>query len=162
MPAHRPPAPPAAERTPLARLSEGRLRSILGYQLAQATLATNQVFEAQVRDKEQLRRIEFTLLALIEANPGVTARQLARALAMTPPNVAVMLDRLDERGLLQRERGTADARLQHLSLTGAGLALVSRAAAHVQQGEAGALANLSAAEQAMLAELLHKAAQARR
>ncbi len=162
MPARRLPPPPAAERTPLARLSEGRLRHIVGYQLAQAALATTQIFEAQVGQADQLRRVEFTLLALVDANPGVTARQLAKALAVTPPNVAVMLDRLDERGLLQRERGTADARLQHLTLTAAGAALVSRAAKALQDGEAASLSGLSSVERAMLAELLHKAAQARR
>jgi len=162
MPARRLPPPPAAERTPLARLSEGQLRNIVGYQLAQATLATNQVFETQVGQAEQLRRVEFTLLALIDANPGVTARQLARALAVTPPNVAVMLDRLDGHGLVLRERGTADARMQHLSLTPAGRALVHRASLALQAGEAASLSDLSSAERAMLAELLHKAAQSRR
>jgi DNA-binding MarR family transcriptional regulator len=161
MPARRP-APPAAERTPLASLSEGPLRGIVGYQLAQATLATNQVFEAQVGQVHQLRRIEFTLLALTDANPGVTARQLARALAVTPPNVAVMLDRLTERKLLMRERGTADARMQHLTLTAAGASLVNKAASALQSGEAASLNGLSSAERAMLAELLHKAAMARR
>ncbi len=161
MPARRPP-PPVAERTPLARLSEGRLRGIVGYQLAQASLATHQVFESLVGQADKLRRVEFSLLALIDANPGVTARQLAKALAVTPPNVAVMLDRLDERGLLLRERGTADARLQHLTLTAAGGALVSRAARALQEGEAASLHGLSSAERAMLAELLHKAAQSRR
>jgi DNA-binding MarR family transcriptional regulator len=162
MPARRPPPPPAAERTPLASLSEGRLRHIVGYQLAQAALATTQIFEAQVGQANQLRRVEFTLLALVDANPGVTARQLAKALAVTPPNVAVMLDRLDERGLLQRERGTADARLQHLTLTTAGTTLITGTVARVQEGEAMGLSTLSAAERAMLAELLHKAGQARR
>jgi DNA-binding MarR family transcriptional regulator len=151
-----------AERTPLARLSEGMLRGIVGYQLAQAALATNEVFDACVGTVQGLRRVEFTLLALIDANPGVTARQLAKALAVTPPNVAVMLDRLEERGLVQRERGTADARMQHLSLSAAGTALVRQAAAALQAGESTSLAGLSAAERAMLAELLHKAAQARR
>jgi DNA-binding MarR family transcriptional regulator len=156
------PAPPPAERTPQARLSEGPLGSIVGYQIAQAALAANEVFDQCVGQVHELRRVEFTVLALIDANPGVTARQLAKALAVTPPNVAVMLDKLDARQLLQRERGTADARMQHLSLSPAGKALVRKATAALQEGESAALAGLSAAERAMLAELLHKAAQARR
>lgn len=149
------------ERTPLARLSEGGAHAIVGYQLAQAAIVTNQVFDERV-GRGGLRRVEFTILALVQGNPDVTARQLARALAVTPPNIAIWLDKLESRGLVARERSTSDARMQHVRLTGRGKALVERSAQSLLEGEGEALAVLSAAERAMLVELLHKVALARR
>lgn len=159
---NRPPTLPPAERTPAAQLSEAGLRAIVGYQLAQATIVTDQIFDEQVGTPGGLRRVEFTLLALVQANPDVSARQLARALSVTPPNIAIWLDRLESRGLVARTRSASDARVQHVRLTDEGAAWVETATAKLRQAEQAALASLSAAERAMLVELLHKVALARR
>jgi len=158
----RKPTIPAADRTPQARLSEGAMHGIVGYQLAQAAIVTDQVFDERVGSRGDLRRVEFTLLALIKANPGVTARQLARALAVTPPNIAIWLDKLESRGLIARTRSEKDARMQHVATTPAGATQVDRTAQKLIDGEAAALTSLSPAERAMLVELLHKLALARR
>lgn len=159
---HSPPAPlTAREHAPLSRLAEGELHGVLGYQVAQASIATNAVFDHEVGNAETLRRLEYTVLALVHANPGCTARQLARGLAVTPPNITVCIDRLTARGLVLRSRGEADARVQHLRTTAAGSTLARRCTQRLLAGEAGALAALSAAERAMLAELLHKVALTR-
>jgi DNA-binding MarR family transcriptional regulator len=150
------------DRTPLARLSEGNAHTIVGYQIAQAAIVTNQVFDERVGQRGDLRRVEFTILALVHANPDLTARQLARALAVTPPNIAIWLDKLQSRGLVERERSSADARMQHVRLTARGKTLVERSAQALLEGERQALAALSAAERAMLVELLHKVALSRR
>lgn len=155
-----PPTP--TDRTPAARLAEGLLHGILGYQLALATVVTDQVF-AEAARSGGLRQVEFTILALVQANPDVTARQLARALAVTPPNIAIWLERLRARALVDRTRSTHDARVQHLRLTRAGAALVTRLVARLAEGERSMFsASLSDVERAMLVELLHKAALARR
>jgi len=159
---NRKPAVPAAERTPLARLAEGGVHGIVGYQLAQATIVTDQVFDERLGRKGVLRRVEFTILALVQGNPDVTARQLARALAVTPPNIAVWIDKLESRGLSARTRSDSDARVQHIRLTGRGAELVERAVQLLIEGEQVVLAALSAAERAMLIELLHKVALARK
>ncbi len=142
-------------------MHEGRVHGIVGYQLAQATIVTDAVFNAQMA-AGGLRRVEFTLLALILDNPDVTARQLARALAVTPPNIAIWLDRLDSRGLVSRTRSETDARVQHLRLTDAGDALVRASTQLLLDAEQQALASLTAAEHAMLLQLLHKVAMSRR
>ncbi len=153
---------PLADRTPAAALDEGALLSIVGYQLAQATVVTDRVFDEQVARPQGLRQLEFTLLTLLLGNPGATARQLSRALAVTPPHIAAAVDRLAQRGLLARQRGQSDARMQHLTLTLAGSAAVDAAIAALRHAEAEHLAGLSPAERAMLVELLHKAARSRR
>lgn len=154
--------PADADRTPNARLSEGLAHDLVGYQLALATVVTHQVFDERVGHPEDLRRVEFTILALVRDNPDVTARQIARALAVTPPNIAIWLDRLESRALVVRTRSTADGRVQHVRVTPAGAALVDRAARALLEGERQALDTLTAAERAMLVELLHKVALARR
>lgn len=154
--------PPASDRTPLAGLTESGLHGVVGYQLAQASIVTTQVFSAVVGDACELRPVEYTVLALVHANPDVTARQLARGLAVSPPNITVWLDRLESRALVARSRSDADARMQHVRATGAGAALARRATQRLLDGENEALAVLSAAERAMLIELLHKLAMARK
>ena len=149
------------DRTPRARLSEGGAHAIVGYQLAMAAIVTNHVFDERV-GRGGLRRVEFTILALVQRNPDVTARQLARALAVTPPNIAIWLDKLESRGLVVRERSTRDARMQHVRLTPRGRALVERSVLALLEGERDVLGVLSGAERAMLVELLHKVALARR
>ena len=150
------------DRTPQARLAEAALHGVVGYQLAQATIVTTLVFNETVGAAPGLRPVEYTLLALAQANPGVTARQLARSLAMTPPNITVWLDKLEARGLVQRTRSQVDARMQHIATTTAGARLAREATQRLLAAEAEALASLSAAERAMLVQLLHKVALARR
>jgi DNA-binding MarR family transcriptional regulator len=155
-------SPRARDRTPQAALSEARIHDLVGYQLAQATIVTNQVFDELVRQPSDLRPVEFTILALVQNNPDVTARQLARALAVTPPNIAIWIDKLQSRGLVERTRGINDARMQHIRLTTRGATLVARSVARLLEGEDAVLSVLSAAERAMLVELLHKVALSRR
>ena len=154
------PSPPA-DRTPQARLAEAGVHGVLGYQLAQASIVTGEVFADAVGRPCDMRPVEYTVLALIDGNPGLTARQLARALAVTPPNIAAWLERLEGRALIERQRSERDARVQHLRTTDAGHALATDCTQRLLKGEQAALASLSDAERAMLVELVHKVALAR-
>jgi DNA-binding MarR family transcriptional regulator len=153
---------PAVETTPDGGLQLGSLQALVGYRLAQAAVTTTQVFDLVMQGEDALRQVEFTVLALVHANPRCTASQLAKALAMTPPNITAWLDKLAARGCVERERSESDRRSQHVLATAQGAALVERTALHLAEAEAAAFAGLSAAERAMLQELLHKAARARR
>lgn len=163
-----PPAPPAAaarpdplQATPGSRLREGGVGGILGYCLAQAVVTTNAVFEREVGDVHGLRPVEFTILALVHENADVSATQLARALAMTPPNVKIWLDRLEARGLVQRMPSTRDRRALHLQATPEGRALAQQTTQALVDAEHRALAGLTPGERGILLELLHKVAQQR-
>lgn len=149
------------EQTPRGHLVEPELHNILGYQLAQATVVTNQIFKRQVATPEGLSKVEFSLLSLVRSNPDVSAKQLSQALAMTPPNIAMWLDKLEARGWVARTRSTEDARVQLLRLTDDGQAAVARCVAALQAAEQEAIDTLTGAERAMLIELLHKVARAR-
>lgn len=138
----------ADDRTPQTRLTEGASHGVVGYQLAQASIVTTQVFDGVVGGASRLRPVEYTMLALIQANPEVTARQLARGLAVTPPNIPVWIERLLSRGLVLRSRSETDAPLQHIRVTAAGAKLMRKATKRLLEGEAAALATLPGAGRA--------------
>jgi DNA-binding MarR family transcriptional regulator len=81
---------------------------------------------------------------------------------VTPPNITVWIDRLEKRGLVKRERSSTDARAQHIRATMAGAALARKSVSRLLEGEGEVLTTLSAAERAMLVELLHKVARCRK
>jgi DNA-binding MarR family transcriptional regulator len=141
-----------------AALDQAAVQHLMGYRLTLAELASRRVFQRHVGTPFKLRPVEFTLLVLLLANRSATPKQLALTLAMPPPNVTVLVDRLAERGLLQRERSAADGRATILRLTDKGSELAKRVQRVSMTMESGLLTPLSAAERAMLAELLHKLA----
>ena len=80
----------------------------------------------------------------------------------TAPGVASWIDRLEERGLVRRERSIADRRAQHVRLTRKGAELVGSVLKNLLLADRELLSHLSQGEQHVLVELLGKVAQARR
>jgi DNA-binding MarR family transcriptional regulator len=159
MNAHLPPIPeadePGAKR---AALSFGPLAGIVGFHIARAAVTTYDAFERYIGKPFELKKVEFSLLMIVMANGAIAPKRLARALAVTAPNLTMLLDRLQERGLISRERNPADGRSQHVVLTTRGRQLAQKAAAASEPMERELLAGLSRAEHAMLIELLDKLA----
>lgn len=151
-----------SESTPVGGLDEARLHDVLGYQMAQATIVTGAVFKKQVGEPYGLRPVEYTLLMLVAENPGGSLVRLARALAVTAPNITTWIDRLEARGLVQRTQSDTDRRVQVLHATAQGAEVARQATQRIVDAEREALVgHLSAAERAILLELLHKVACAR-
>jgi DNA-binding MarR family transcriptional regulator len=155
------PARRSGDRTPFGRLAEAAVHHILGYQLAQASVATTRVFVREVGQALELRPVEFTILALVEENPGVSAQQLTRALALSAPNMTLWIERLERRELIVRERSTTDRRAQHIRTTERGGVMAREAIERIGAGELRSINVLSVAERALLIELLHKVAGCR-
>jgi DNA-binding MarR family transcriptional regulator len=151
----------SAEITPAGQLEEAQLRYVLGYQLAQASIVTNGLFTRIIGEPLALRPVEYTLLTLIAENPGGSHARLARALAVTSPNITAWIDKLEQRGLVQRRQSESDRRLQVLQATPKGLALAREATEQIVQAERRALNTLTPGERLILIELLHKVACAR-
>lgn len=151
-------APTAGRRTRQGDLAEDMIGRIIGYRLAMASIPTRHLFTRHVGAALKLRPVDFTLLALIRANPHVTAKRLSQALAISAPRLTPILDRLQKRDLIRRERSEADRRAQHIALTEQGEAIVSRGLELSLRAEETHLTALSPAERAMLGELLAKVA----
>ena len=149
------------ESTPAGRLREGALQQLLGYQLAQASIVTIGLFQDVVGNSHSLRTVEYTLLALIDANPLVSPAQLTKALGLSAPYITNGLDKLAGRGLIVRETNENDRRGFHLSVTEQGKTLVQELTARLLDNEKASFKTLTPAEHLMLAELLHKLARSR-
>lgn len=143
-------------------LDHVKLINLLGYQLAQATIPTNRIFKTHIEAEFDLNKLEFTILMLAAANDEVTPKRLSSAMNIPGPNLTLILDRLEKRELLQRVRSDLDRRVQYVQLTRKGSALVKKLDGVVAKMEEALLAHLSAAERAMLFELLRKVAVHRR
>jgi DNA-binding MarR family transcriptional regulator len=152
----------AAPQTPLGRLKEKGLHQLLGYQLAQASITTSEGFQNCHAELDGLRPVEFTLLSLIAENAKVSSARLAKALAVTKPNITMWVDRLVERQWVQRKPSLLDKRATELQMTPAGVKLVAKATQALLHAELKSTAALSSAERAILIELLHKVANGRR
>ena len=143
-----------------ALLDQSGMQHLMGYRLTLAEVAARRVFQRHIGTPFKLRPVEFTILVLLLGNGSATPKQLAQTLGLPPPNVTVLVDRLVERVLVQRERSATDGRAMDLRLSDKGAELARRAQRVSQTMESCLLAPLSAAERAMLGELLHKLTQA--
>ena len=139
-------------------LDPSGVQHLIGYRLTLAEVASRRVFQHHLGTPFKLRPVEFTILVLLLGNGSATPKQLAQTLGVSPPNVTVLVDRLVERGLLQRQRSDTDGRAMNLRLTDKGLDRARRAQRVSQTMETSLLNPLSAAERAMLGELLLKLA----
>ncbi len=147
--------------TPEGRLNEAPLLGMLGYQLAQASVVTVGNYQELVGNPYGLRAAEYTMLALIDANPGVSPAQLAKALSLSAPYVTAGLDKLCQKAWVVREVSTKDGRKQHVSTTEQGKAVATELTNTVLESERARFKNLTQAEKMMLAELLRKLAHCR-
>jgi DNA-binding MarR family transcriptional regulator len=136
-------------------LDASRLTHLVGYAASRAAIELKKTFTRQMAPFE-LKVGEFSILMLVAANPQVNQRQLGQALDISAPNMAVTLDRMVERGWVERVRSTEDRRAQQIHLTPAGRALAQRTEKIAATMEDAALRRLSAAERALLVELLLK------
>ena len=107
-------------------LQLGELSEQLGYVLKRAQL---KVFENFLRCMAslQLTPAQFSVLLLVEKNPGRNQTEIASTLGILRPNFVAMLDNLESRDLCTRIRSTNDRRSHILVLTDKGKAVLARA-----------------------------------
>ena len=122
-PARKEPADAAAE-SPALQL--GELSEHLGYALKRAQL---KIFEDFLRCVAplQLTPAQFSVLMLLDKNPGRNQTEIANTLGILRPNFVAMLDGLESRELCARIRSTNDRRSHILVLTDKGRAVLVRA-----------------------------------
>ena len=73
-----------------------------------------------------LTTAQLRVMILMRENPGVTAGELATRLAVTPPTISGIVDRLVKLDLVRREDDESDRRLVRNHLTDAGETACSR------------------------------------
>jgi DNA-binding MarR family transcriptional regulator len=140
-------------------LQMGELSELLGYSLKRAQL---KVFEDFLRCVAplQLTPAQFSVLLLIDKNPGRNQTEIANTLGILRPNFVAMLDGLESRDLCLRMRSVNDRRSHVLSLTDKGRQTLARAKKLVAaKHEARLIEVLGPANHAALLAMLAKIAQ---
>ncbi len=136
-------------------LKQDVLLSLLGYNFRRAYLTVVPLFEERMA-RHALRAVDLSVMSLLKANPNITQKRLSQAINVSPPNLAILLDGLEGRGLVLRQRNPFDKRSQTLVLTDDGLQLCNQAEKTAMELDLEACATLSADERAQLLKLLQK------
>ena len=144
------------EEAAAAPLDLGELSELLGYALKRAQLKLYEDF-LQCVAPLQLTPAQFSVLLLLEKNPGRNQTEVAGALNILRPNFVAMLDGLESRGLCIRARSATDRRSHVLSLTEKGrAALVQARKIIASKHEARLSSLLGSADRAALLRILAK------
>jgi DNA-binding MarR family transcriptional regulator len=75
----------------------------------------------------ELKPREYTVLSVIQANPGINAERIAEALPMKPSNLSVLLASLKKREVIRRADGASFGGVYAIFLTERGEALLAAA-----------------------------------
>lgn len=137
----------------------GVLPGLIGYQLRLAQRAIFADFADSVGDSGISPGL-FGILVVIGENPGLTQQALANAAHLDRSSVVTVIDKLEDRGLV--ERRAADRRSNGLFLAGKGEALLRELKRKVARHEKRVVENLSRAEREQLVALLQRILPERR
>lgn len=137
--------PPAAEL--------GALNDILGLRIRLAHGAVYRHFAETFADLE-LTQKQVSALWLVSEFPGISQIELGGRLRMDRATTMMIVNRLQDRTFMRRERSASDGRKQALFLTDAGRAALDEAKACIADHENWLKARFSAQEIEKLVEML--------
>ena len=131
------------------------LPSFVGYMLRRAQML---VFDDFIRAMTPLglRPASFSVLTLIDANPGATQSAVSEALGLQRTNLVAIIDALEQRGLARREPAKNDRRSHALFISERGKRLLRQAVDVQAEHETRILRRLAPKERTQLLGLLHK------
>lgn len=133
----------------------GFLPDLIGYHLRRAQSAVFQDFAASMNGTD-ITPGQFGVLALIEANSGLSQTKLAQILGIDRSTLVGVLDKLERQQLIERAARPNDRRSHALRLSPHGKTRFAALARRVRQHEARIAHGLSARERATLIELLQR------
>lgn len=138
-----------------AVISRSRLSSLLGFRLRRAETVMHRDFILSLKPCD-LTQKHFSVLLLIQENPGISQIELCGVLGADPNTMIAFIDRLSDRGLVCRIRSTVDRRKTELHVTDAGLQVLEKALSLIAEHEARFRSRFTAAEQERLMAYLDR------
>ncbi|MDN4544571.1 MULTISPECIES: MarR family transcriptional regulator [unclassified Pseudomonas] len=137
---------------------DSALDDLIGYAMrrAQLKLFQNLIGRLSAHD---LRPAQFSALAIIDQNPGLMQADLARALAIEPPQVVPLLNKLESRALAVRVRCKPDKRSYGIFLSKTGETLLKELKQIAAQSDFDSTSALTGGEREELLRLLKKVYQ---
>ena len=153
-----PPDPSAAETDrALSGEASELIRGLIGFQLRRAHTLFALHWHLSFLDQGiRVTPTEGGMLLAIENQPGLMQTTLAQIMDVEGPTLVAALDKLEEKGLVQRMRRVGDRRSYALQLTDAGRDAVALVKEFVPDREAELLVDLSEAEREQLLGLLRR------
>jgi len=135
----------------------GELPFFIGYALRRAQVVVFQDFFRTFAELS-IRPAQFSVLVILERNPGLKQSEVASVLGIKRTNFVVLLNELERRGLAERRPAKGDRRSYALCLTEKGAALVRRLKRMVAVHDRRVTAHLGAVDRKRLFRLLHRLA----
>jgi DNA-binding MarR family transcriptional regulator len=102
------------------------LESLPGYHIRRLHQIAVAIF-LQELDETGLTPVQYAVLQSVSNTPGADQRTLAATIGQDTSTIGGVVDRLETRGLLQRNASPGDRRVRLLTLTDAGRELLARA-----------------------------------
>jgi DNA-binding MarR family transcriptional regulator len=133
----------------------GRMDDYLGFRLRRIQNRLSKDFAAAVAE-HGLKQGLFSSLALISANPGTSQAFVSREVGLDKSATVAIVDELERRGWAERQASATDRRRHALFITPAGDAFLDQMFVILDRTEQKAVEQLSAAEFALLQELLDR------
>ncbi len=137
----------------LDQAADNVLGRFVGYHLKRAQHILMGDLNATLRPFE-LRMLSYSTLSIIVNNPDVRASQISDVLAIERSNLVVILNELEEFGLIRRHQVPADRRAYALAPTSKGEALYGEATAAVEAHESRIFASATEAEIATIVRVM--------
>jgi len=131
------------------------LRDLVSYRVRLVQIAAFKRFEAVLKGFGTAPRY-FGMLAIVEANPGISQSRLAAAIFLERASLVPILETMEREGIVRREGSPTDRRLRCVSLTEAGKDLLDATKPHVAEHEARLVTGLNARERKTLIWLLRR------
>ena len=140
-----------------AEISLGPLAGYVGFMLRRIQTTVFSDFIASLGELD-LRPAQYSLLEVIDANPGLRQSDAAAALGIQKANFVALVNELERRALVQRRRSTADRRSYSLHLQARGRRLLEAARDRHDAQESRLRALLGAQDRDRLLALLNRLA----
>lgn len=131
----------------------GGIADIVGFHIRLAHAAVLRHFTETFTDLE-LTQKQVSVLWLVDDHPGISQIEVGRRLRMDRATTMTIVNRLQEREFLRRERSESDGRKQALYLSGEGRAALGRAKSCIAEHEAWLKGRFSPDEVKKLVEML--------
>ncbi|WP_248306127.1 MarR family transcriptional regulator [Devosia sp. MC1541] len=107
-----------------------------------------------------LTPVQFAALVEMKESPGIDQATLAGTIAYDRTTIGGVVDRLVDKGMVERFTDQADRRCKRLKLTPVGLETLSRAEPLVSRSQQELVSSLTAHEQEQLVALMQKIVEA--
>src|SRR3984957_429503 len=132
-----------------------RMLAFAGHQVRRCHQIAVALFAEEVGPFE-ITPVQYAALAAIAEQPDADATRIARVIALDRSTIGNVLERLEGRGLIEREYLAHDKRTKRLRLTAEGRRLLHEIAPSIARSQVRFIGGLSGDEQQQLRRLLGK------